>query len=138
MRMFCSLISFCTNFSMARITVTPKKGGTKILKTQTVVHAVRWSQGPSSPVHPLISSTRNPSRTRGNHKTYSRGRAARGDGEVATVIANLMAGPDGCRGQAIYTGWRGAGQKEALTNCGRQAPRKELLKDGKVKKTHKY
>ena len=45
---------------------------------------------------------------------------ARGGGEVTTVIANLTVGPDACGGQAIYIGWRGAGQEEAPTDCEKQ------------------
>ena len=39
---------------------------------------------------------------------------ARGGGE-----ADLIVGPSGCRGWAIYVGWGGASQEEALTYCGR-------------------
>ena len=63
---------------------------------------------------------------------YSRGGVARGGGEVATVIANLTAGPDGCRGWAIYIGWGGASQKEAPTNCGRQGPQEGILEGQQV------
>ena len=37
-----------------------------------------------------------------------------GSGEVTGVITDPTVGPDGCRGQAIYVRWGGAGQKEAL------------------------
>ena len=43
-----------------------------------------------------------------------------GGGEVVGVTANLTVAPDGCRGQAIYVMWGGAGQEEAPTDHGRQ------------------
>ena len=55
---------------------------------------------------------------------YSGGRAARGGGEVTSVVTNLT---DGCRGQAVYVGLGGASQKEALTNGGRQGPQEGIL-----------
>ena len=85
-----------------------------------------------------LSSTRNLSRAQRDDKMNGRGRAARAGGEVTTVFANQTVGPDGCRGKAIYVRWAGASQKEALTNCGRQGPRKEFLNAGVVKKTWKY
>ena len=55
-----------------------------------------------------ITSTRNPSGSRRDHKEDCKGRVARGGGEVTTVIANLTVGPDDCGGWAIYIGWGGA------------------------------
>ena len=69
---------------------------------------------------------------------YNRGRAAKGGGEVTTVVTDLTVGPDGCRGWAIYIGWGGAGQTEALANCGRQGPQEGVLEGQKIKKTWKY
>ena len=75
---------------------------------------------------PPIASTRNPFRTRGDHQEDCRG-AARGGGEVTTVIANPTVGPYGCGGWAIYIGWGGASSYEALTYCGRQSPPERIL-----------
>ena len=56
----------------------------------------------------------------------SRGRVARGGGEVTRVIANLTV-PDGHRSQAIYVGRGAASSQEALTYCGRQGPPEGIL-----------
>ena len=78
---------------------------------------------------PPITGTRNPSRTGGNNEKNWRGKLAWAGGEVATIVANLTAGPDGCKGQAIYIGWGGASLKEALSHCGRQGPQEGVLED---------
>ena len=121
--------STCLHSSMARTKVMLKKsekGRTKVMWTRIVVHAKKWVQGPSSPMHP-ISGTRNPFRSRWNHEMYSGGREAGGGGEVATVITYLTVGPDGCGGLAIYVGWGGASQEEALADCVRQSSLKGIL-----------
>ena len=42
--------------------------------------------------------------------------------EVTRVIINLTVTQDDCAGWAIYVGWGGASQEEALIYCGRQGP----------------
>ena len=137
---FLFIDSPCLNSSMARTKEMPKKGekgGTKVLQTRVVVMLRNnWRDPHHLCTH--ISSTRNLSGSRRNYEMYSRDKAARGGGEVATVVTDPTVGPHGCRGGPSMLARKEAARKNLQPTMGGKAPQKEFLKAVKVKKTQKY
>ena len=74
---------------------------------------------------PPITGIRNSSGSRGDHEEDCRGGAARGGGEVTTVIANLTVSPDGCGAWAIYIWWESQLERSSILLWEAKPPRRK-------------
>ena len=115
------LADFLSNSSMAQTKKTPRIGkgkGALQVRTRVEMHS---EQGPPVLVDSQCQRWKPPNLEWIGEESRGGWEVGRG-GEVTRVVANPTVCLDDCRGQAIYVGLQGAGQEEALTNCGRQGP----------------
>ena len=133
--------SSCANSSMARTTVTLKKGekgGTKILQTWVVVHADKMSAETLITHAPLSLAQETPPRAEEVMKCIAEAEQLEEVGRSPQLLPTQQLAQMAAEARPFTLDGEEPARKKLQLTVGGKAPQKEFLKAGKVKKTQKY